>query len=227
MKEKNSIFIKRICGCCKEGIYINNYNINDAIYYDKKTYHSNCFIGMSEKRSKMKRTDVSEKWKWVLSNINVIKKETFIHLRNAIEKEEIFEFIKDAYNITIVPTTVWQKLGNIYAGTFKGMSTGIPVSHLFDMWKRKIDMLNNIADKNRSKGSIMSAEQRLNYDLSILVNKYDSYLKWLEQQKIIEAELKKSVVSEKSNVTCIINTKEKTKSCKDDDMTDLVDDIFD
>lgn len=36
--------ISRVCACCNQSFYIDKDNINDAIYYDKKTYHSKCFI---------------------------------------------------------------------------------------------------------------------------------------------------------------------------------------
>ena len=52
--------VKRKCGCCGENLYINKNNIDDAIYYDKKTYHSSCFINICNKRSQMKREDVSK-----------------------------------------------------------------------------------------------------------------------------------------------------------------------
>ena len=140
-----NIGIKRKCSCCGEDFYISNNNIEDAIYYDKKTYHSSCFINICNKRSQMKREDVSQKWTWVLNNLDSIKRESYEHLRLAVVKEDVFNFIKEAYDVTIIPSTVWQKLGNIYNGTFKGMSFGIPPEHLLDMWKRKIDMLNGIA----------------------------------------------------------------------------------
>lgn len=126
IKNVQQIGIRRKCGGCGEDFYISNDNIDDAIYYDKKTYHSSCFINICNKRSKMKREDISQKWKWVLNNLESIKKDSFQHLSLAITKESIFDFIKDAYDITIIPTNVWQKLGNIYNGTFKGMSVGIP-----------------------------------------------------------------------------------------------------
>lgn len=223
--EKNDI--KRKCGCCGESFYISKNNIDSAIYYDKKTYHSSCFINMCQRRSEMKRVDVSQKWTWVLNHLETIKNETYSHLFDAIEKEEIFNFIKDTYDITVIPTTVWQKLNNIYAGTFKGMSVGIQPSHLLDMWKRKIDMLNGIANKNEIKGIHMQPDQRLNYDLSILVNKYDSYLKWLEKQKIIEAE--KDVEKSQNIVSQSIGYNNQSKNVdvdNSDDISDLVDDIF-
>ena len=226
---RDSSQIKRKCGCCGEEFYIGKKNIGNAIYYDKKTYHSSCFTDLCEAKMKNKRRDVVQRWTAILNGLNSIQQKSFEHFNTAIIKEEIYEFIKEEYDITIVPTTVWQKIGNIYAGTFKGMSEGIPPHHLLDMWERKIDMLNATADKNKTRGKSMSVEQRLNYDLSILVNKYDSYLKWLEKQKIIEAENKKAVENRKTEISVsVINAKANEGSLqqKNDDMSDLVDDIF-
>ena len=108
------------------------------------------------------------------------------------------------------------------------MSIGIPPEHLLDMWKRKIDMLNGVAERNEVKGIKMSADQRLNYDLSILVNTSDSYLRWLEKQKIIEAENVKSDLKKAEIGTSIIKSKanESSKGQRNEDMSELVDDIF-
>lgn len=224
---KDQVGIKRKCGCCGENFYISKDNIDDAIYYDKKTYHSSCFISMCHKRSEMKRVDISQKWTWVLNHLDSIKNDSYSHMFYVIEKEDVFNFIKETYDMSVIPTTVWQKLSNIYAGTFKGMSVGIPPSHLLDMWKRKIDMLNSITSKNETKGIHMQPDQRLNYDLSILVNKYDSYLKWLEKQKIIEAE--KDIDKSQNIVSQSIGYSNKSKNVDvddSDDISDLVDDIF-
>ena len=224
MRHKN-IGIKRKCSCCGEDFYISKDNIDDAIYYDKKTYHSSCFINICNKRSQMKREDVSQKWTWVLNHLDSIKQESYEHLKLAVIKEDVFNFIKDAYDITIIPTTVWQKLSNIYNGTFKGMTYGIPPEHLLDMWERKIDMLNGIANRNDTKGRTMNVDQRINYDLSVLVNKYDSYLKWLEKQKILEAE-KEIEKNENIVVKTIGYVVQKAEKNNSDDISDLVDDIF-
>ena len=224
MRHKN-IGIKRKCSCCGEDFYISKDNIDDAIYYDKKTYHSSCFINICNKRSQMKREDVSQKWTWVLNHLDSIKQESYEHLKLAVIKEDVFNFIKDAYDITIIPTTVWQKLSNIYNGTFKGMTYGIPPEHLLDMWERKIDMLNGIANRNNTKGRTMNVDQRINYDLSVLVNKYDSYLKWLEKQKILEAE--KEIEKNENIVGKTIGyVTQKSEKNNSDDISDLVDDIF-
>ena len=62
----------------EKNLYINKNNIDDAIYYDKKTYHSSCFINICQKRIANKRADVSAKWTWVYDHIDSIKK---IHIR--------------------------------------------------------------------------------------------------------------------------------------------------
>ena len=281
--------ISRICACCNQSFYIGKDNINDAIYYDKKTYHSNCFInkqvksfapkavknlktipkkqelleyGIDVKKYKNGRRYIQNGKDKILHDFNEarkkryeeqlicfqnkideitnnllnsqeiiqIKKESYNHLIHSIERQCVYEFILDIYDLNIIPTNIWRKISDIYSGLYKGMSISIPPEHLLDMWKRKIDMLNDIADRNRAKGIKMSADQRLNYDLSILVNKYDSYLKWLEKQKIIEAENNKNRELKKTEIaTSIINTKanESSENQKNDDMSNLVDDIFD
>lgn len=225
---ENSTGIIRKCGCCGEKIHISKENINDAIYYDKKTYHSNCFIQMCEKRTQSKRKNASQKWQKALDNLETIKKESYARFYSAIVKDDVYNFIRDAYDITIIPSTIWQKLSNIYDGSFKGMIKGIPPEHLLDMWQRKINMLNKTAARNVSLGKRMSTEQRLNYDLTILVNKYDSYLKWLEQQKILESEQEskttESIITDTISYSNIHTDYESVIDAGD--ISDLVDDIF-
>ena len=97
---KDQVGIKRKCGCCGENFYISKDNIDDAIYYDKKTYHSSCFISMCHKRSEMKRVDISQKWTWVLNHLDSIKNDSYSHMFYVIEKEGIFNFIKETYDIS-------------------------------------------------------------------------------------------------------------------------------
>jgi len=219
--------IKRKCGCCGNEIIIDKTNVGDVIYYDKKTYHSKCFTDICEKRMKSKRVNISEKWTNVYNNIESIKKDSYTHLMSSIYKEDIFYFIQENYNITIIPTTVWQKIANIYSGNFPGLlGNGIPPEHLLDMWSRKIGMLNKTAQRNKIQGKNMDASQRINYDLSILINKYDSYLKWLEKQRIIEVENDNEQPN--LNITNFINVNQhnNVSNSEDEDLSDLVDDIF-
>ena len=87
-------------------------------------------------------------------------------------------------------------------------------------------MLNKTAQRNKIQGKNMDASQRINYDLSILINKYDSYLKWLEKQRIIEVENDNEQPN--LNITNFINVNQhnNVSNNEDEDLSDLVDDIF-
>lgn len=128
-----------------------------------------------------------------------------------------------------MPTRIWHKLGDIYSGAYKGMLVGIPPSHLIDMWKKKMDMLNKLYRKNSITGKKMTTEQRLSYDLSVLINKYDSYLKWLDKQKILEAEkqeVEDNIVTSNFIKNIQANTDVADTEKESNDISDLVDDIF-
>lgn len=219
--------ISRKCYCCKENIHINKDNVDEAIFYDKKSYHRKCFIELCDKRVVMKRTDIAEKWKWVQKNIERIKIESNHHFSEAIYKEDINQFIMKEYDLVIIPSSVWQKLSNIYKGTFRGMSIGIPPEELIDMWERKIQYLNKVANQNATKGKTMNTDQRINYDLSILINKYDGYKKWKRDQKILESSSQNT--SKNNFISTNIIKEVSMKSIdnnNDEEMSNLVDDIF-
>ena len=219
----NNVGIKRKCGCCGKYLYVNKTNLNDVTYYDKITYHSNCFIEICQRRTG--KRNASKKWQWALDHIDSVKNDTYLHFINSIYRDEIYQFIRESYNITIIPTTIWNKLSDIYTGTFKGMIQGIPPEHLLDMWRRKINFLNKNAKKKEIKGVYMRPDQRINYDLTILVNKYDSYLEWKRQQKLLEVE--EQNIGEQNIVNQAVNYHKIDRgNMKDDDISALVDDIF-
>lgn len=226
-KISQSITINRKCDCCKETIYINKNNIDDAIFYDKKSYHRKCFIDICNKRAEMKRKSVADKWQWVLKNIEHIFQESKSHYMESIYKEEINQFILSEYDLTIIPSSVWQKLSNIYFGTFRGMSVGIPPDELIDMWRRKIDYLNRVANQNATKGKVMNPDQRINYDLSILINRYDDYKKWKESQMILESDTRYMSNNSSLDINIINEVSMKvTDKSEEGEISELVDDIF-
>ena len=134
----------------------------------------------------------------------------------------------EKYEVTNIPKHIFIKLNSIYSGTFRGMNTSISPEELLDMWERKMSYLNKVADGNKTKGNEMNSAQRINYDLSILINKYDSYKKWKESQKILEYETASKIND--NNLLGIGIMKEVSKNTtndKDDELSSLVDDIFD
>ena len=227
--DRGNIIITRKCFCCGSTVYIDHKNIDEAIYYDKKTYHSNCFIQTHQNRVNRAKSETQQKQKSkeVLQNIDAIKDGSHHHFEDMITRYELTEFIYRSYDVTVVPSTVWTRIEEVFNGTYKFLLVKIPPTHLLDMWKRKMNSLNKIADKNNTKGKKIEKSKRIIYDLAILINKYDSYLDWLEKQKILEAEknlsmekliISREIISEKA--------KDNNTNKEDNDMSDLVDDIF-
>lgn len=215
------------CIYCKNPIpEITRQNIDEIIYYDNSIYHSKCFIELCQEKIKNGR---SKKWGILFDNIENVKKNTYDHFEKEIIKSEICKFIQYNYNIRIIPTYIWNRLNAIFSGNFKGMTGGgIPPEHLLDMWKTKMTRLNKIADNNMIRGKTMMIQQRIIYDLSILVNKYDDYVKFLEKQKVLQIESPKNKDIKSEFLTKYVSYKndEIQEEPVKDDISDLVDDIF-
>lgn len=230
--------IFRKCNLCKELIDIKG-DKDKLIIVNGVYYHIDCFI-----QSKM-----AQKRKWslekcqqyisdhadntenevnqILDEINQIKE---IKVNKEKEKSlrlQITDWIYKAYNVNFLPKYFFTKLDTVYKGTYKNLKTPIPVEDLFDMWKQRINDFDKIAENNRKKGKEMSGVNRINYDLAILVGKYDSYLSWKEKQKLAQADIKKTI-AEKVNIN-YNNIKptdnERTKENKNLDINDILDEI--
>lgn len=228
--------IKKKCFQCKKDI-VNSID-NPAIYYDKHYMHTNCFLTWcNEKRTQKRKNallninkyqdEANREFALLQETKNISENKLILFHKNANEEiqkwfdgSDLCAFIKQTYDVKKVP---WQRIKKVIDGDDK--NDGIPVEDLLDMWDKKIDWLNSIAEKKKIK-SPMTQEQRILYDLAILRNKYDSYLKWKEKQKILEVEQQ----SEKTEVLItqeILHTQHITQENIDtDNISDLVDDIF-
>ena len=185
--------IKRVCAECLDNngsdIIIQRNNCNNIVLYDGKYYHTQCFIEMCNKKLiKRKNKKLSD----ALNNIQLLENNAKNATEDYFARDDVYRFIVNTYDIAVIPSYIWIKLNKIYSGELDGMTVGISPFYLYDMWKRQISNLNKIHDHNKTKGKNMDKVQRLNYDMSVLVNKYDSYLSWLEQQKILERETVKN-----------------------------------
>ena len=182
--------ITRKCSICKEPIYINDTNEDFFITLknETKSYtHTNCYI---EKQTTKKRSPktVEECREY----IEQCRQNTKVTEKKKSTKNELYEFLFDMYDISYFPQYFYIKMDSVYKGTMKNLNKPVPPEDLLDMWKQKRNYLDKVAEQNRKKGNEILGVNRVNYDLAILLSKYDSYLKWKEQQKIAIAELDES-----------------------------------
>lgn len=221
--------MKRTCAECDKNILFNKDTLDQVIRFEKKHYHYDCFINACKKKSK--RSNASPKWVEALNSIEEIQQDTknYYNCNNDLQKDEIYNFILENYNTMIVPPYVFIKLEDIYSGKRKGLTCEIPPEDILDMWKRKMTYLNKLRAKNIALGKNMTVAQQINYDLTVLVNKYDDYLRWKEQNKIVKYSTNQECIDKLATVdldklSIIAQVRQKEE---DDDMDALLDELFD
>lgn len=216
-----SIEIKRKCTQCKLTMDIEK---DDVVYADDKSYyHFQCLVDkqLNKKRNKLSQDQIEINVRYMQSkNYNIVKE--------IVIKNKLYIWIQTNYNVVVLPKYFFIKMDSIYDGTFKGLSSGIPAEDLLDMWQRKKNELDKIAMNNVTKGKEISGFSRVQYDLAIIINKYDSYLSWKEKQKILEYE-KNKVIEEKINQINFNNINrniDKQNTSSENDISSILDEVF-
>lgn len=224
---------ERVCQECKEIIHLTRGSYENILFFDNNYYHKSCFLPMCERKAKNKRS--SPKWKEALEDIDELELKAKENIDYAFEKDDVYRFMLSFYDTEVISSRVFDKLDAIYSGELEGLYTPIPPTDLYDMWVRKKDYLIKLRSKNTVKGKKFSTEQKIMYDLSVLVNKYDSYRKWKEQQKILEQQTETNAQilqdinlhSSYYNPNKNSNINNKNNNDKDeDDIDSLLDEIF-
>lgn len=226
METKQTIIKCRYKKCnCNNEIPLNSNTINNIVRYGNAYYHSECFITWCKEG--IKHFKNNQKYKDMLSNIDAYKEDAYKHLVDRIDNDDLFNFIMDRYGVKTLDKYIYIKLNRIFNGTLEGIREGgIPKEHFLDMWKRKSHQLDKIHQNNIVKGKKMNTTQTIMYDISVLINKYDSYLQWLEREKILKAENDFNNSSTEMLTRGIRNRKE-NNIVRDNDISSLVNDIFD
>ena len=96
---------------------------------------------------------------------------------------KLTDWLYREYEISFLPKYFFINLDKVYKGTYKNLTKPVPVEDLWDMWKRKMPYLQKVNDKNIRMGKKIDGMARINYDMAIVLSKYDSYLEWKEQQQ--------------------------------------------
>ena len=96
---------------------------------------------------------------------------------------KLTDWLYREYEISFLPKYFFINLDKVYKGTYKNLTKPVPVEDLWDMWKRKMPYLQKVNDKNIRMGKKIDGMARINYDMAIVLSKYDSYLEWKEEQQ--------------------------------------------
>jgi hypothetical protein len=105
-------------------------------------------------------------------------------------KLQFTDWLYREYDVSFLPKQFFINLDKVYKGTYKNLSKPVPLEDLWDMWQKKMPYLLKLHDKNKRSGKDMDGMCRIYYDMSVVLAKYDSYLKWKEEQKLAQVEEK-------------------------------------
>ena len=87
-------------------------------------------------------------------------------------KDELITWVQEHYDITTIPSFFFLKLASIVNGTYKGLREPITYHELLDMLQRKKRQLDIKLASKKFDNNL----GRLNYDLAVVINQYDSYI---------------------------------------------------
>lgn len=240
--------IRKKCYFCKKDIELHK-DSREAVKYDNHFYHKDCFIdwcNATKKPSKKRQfalksmeayiTETTgeinrlyEKRKCDTTSLKKYSFEAKEYIMDKFFEVELCAFLREAYGIKKLP---WQKIYKTLMGETDKCDFEIPMEDILDMWKRKMDFLNKQNQKLIKRNGEIDGSNLIMYDLAILINKYDSYCKWKEKQKLFETEnqqKEENILIDTFGITNVVendtkNTEENSEL--DDNLLDLVDDIF-
>lgn len=218
----------RKCQGCGEEIIVERDNISGIALLTKGLYyHTNCLVEIAAKKVQAKRH--AAYWDVAFEHIDVCEKNAIKAINKRFCKDDFNEYLLSRYDVIDIPTRFWSIVEDLENGKYrKRKCNPVSIETLFGTWKwsqknlDKIDKSNKMNNKGPKNG-----EQRLNYDLAILVQKVPLYLKHQAKQQAEEAERLERQKSEvKINYNNIANSSVQSNG-NIDDISSLLDDIFD
>lgn len=216
----------RKCGACPKPIEIDKEHTSNIVYYKNKYYHSSCFCDIATKRSQSKIKSASE-WKEALDNLWELEAETDKMLKSSIAKDELNEWLLSHYDIAVVPARLWQIIADLDRGMYKGKRCKpISIEMLVSVWKWGQRKLDEIAANNRAnhKGP-SNGDDRIKYDLAILLSHINDYIKHTQRNKEEVADIAaKAQNTKKFDYEKIYEQAQ--KKTETDDILNLMNDIF-
>lgn len=216
--------LKRKCACCGEDIYISKGSIQ-IISWKNKNYHPDCFVNMCEGRV-LKADRHSPSYQEALDSIETLKKESKKKFVSVFARDDLNEHLLSHYDVSRVSDRFWTVTSEIANGEFKKKKCRpIGVYTLFEAWKWYQNELDKIARYNKAnKKGPKNDDQRISYDLAIVLSKVPEYLKAQTKAKAEDAE---RTLREKENIKIDYDKiKSNKQSSGLDNINDLLDDLI-
>jgi len=221
--------ILRKCKICdKPRTKTINLETEKFIYYQQSFYHYNCFVEFKMAKNQLTLDKATE-----LANEMVIKTSESDSLNSLIDRDRLTYWLYDNYDINVLPILFFQKIKQINDGTF-AMRVNVPIPYydLLQIFKKMKTYLDKVNKQNERKGKKIDIIRRVDYDLAIVINNYDEYLKWRQKQKTEEIDkkaIKNDIISKsdiKINTISTLQRKNNQNNNDEINISDILDEVF-
>lgn len=184
----------RTCKKCKEKINIalENLNSGEFVKYKSAFYHTDCFIDQAnEMISKNNKASIT--WQEALDNLDEYKSEARNVVKFTLYRDALNEHLIDNYEVAALSSYFWNVIAEIENGQYrKKRCKKISISEILDMWEYYQPELDKTYKENLRRGNEMFGEDRVRYDLAIIIKNYEKIKKGIAKEKAKAAEATKA-----------------------------------
>ena len=214
--------ITRKCKNCEGAIIIDVNDIKDVVYFKGSYYHKSCFEKLATKKAANKRC--SKDWKVALDDdMRQIEADAREITNYCYGRDLLYDHLLETYDICSVSTYCESTINKVLTGTYKGKSKPIPYRGFAECWVAMQPELDKIYANNKRLGKSMTGDQRVNYDLAVVVR---AYPQWKKSQEYDRRKAENRKISEQKEIK-IDYSKIKTTNASSGlgDISDLLDEI--
>lgn len=145
---------------------------------------------------------------------------------NKVTQKTVTDWIYKTYDISFLPKYFFMNLSKISKGKYKGLNKPVAWVDLLDMWQRKMPYLEKVHIKNEQQGKHIEGMARINYDLAIILSKYDNYLAWKSEQEAEKIQKQKGKQTRIDYSTIDSKYSDDTQSSDGTQLDDILNDLW-
>lgn len=201
--------------CDKPGQKSIDMKKDEVIKTTKGYYHLDCYKNYLSLKKKMSPNEIE-------INVKELQQSMDAEIQEEKDRDNLTEWLENFYNANI-PTYIFMKINDAVHGKNKLIKDEVNYNMLLEIYEKMGNYLNKVAVKKH----FSRIEQRMNYDLAVVLNNINEYKRYKVRQETTEKEDKEiDELIKATNVTKSINTNKNDNKLKDFNIADSMQDLL-
>lgn len=215
----------RKCGTCGNPIIVNRQNLDNIAFYQGYYHHVGCLVDKANKGVESGKRVAN--WVRLLNRIPELKAESKRKLEYTMVQDEFNDYLLQHYDVIAVSNRFWNIVNELGNGIYKRQKCKpIDIDTIMGTWKWGQHHLDKIAASNKTNNRGPSNDdQRLNYDLAIVIKHVGDYKKHITSTKE-EAAIVTERIEKQNKINYEELYKQSESKSQREDILDLMDEIF-